>query len=142
MSIAVPIRLKITSGGVVLGYVETLDLASGLTATFSGPVASLTAAGGTGGGDAATLGGHPPSYFGTAAADASQVTSITALQATDAVFTIELGSINATLANLLNRALMWSAIGVAVQASPPISGITHAQWLAGNAGNWGWIRIP
>lgn len=111
MSLQVPIRLRISRGGVVQGYVEALDFASGVTVT--GPVATITGSGG-GGGDADTLQGHPASFFATA---------------TD-------------VADLKDRALMWAALGVAVQATPPATGITYAQWLAGQTGNWAWVELP
>ena len=117
MSLQVPIRLKITQGGVTLGYVETLDFSAG--ATVNGPVASIASGGG--GGDAATLQGHPASFFATQA---------------------DMSLVQADLATLLDRAAMWATLGVAVQAAPPATGITYAQWLAGQTGNWAWIELP
>jgi hypothetical protein len=143
VSIQVPIRLKITQNGATVGYVETLDLVSGITAAVTGPIAKLTATGvNPGGGDAATLGGHPPSFFGTAAEDAILTADVLALQAQDAVTDQEIAALNTSLASLLSRPAMWARLGVAVQSTPPASGITYAQWLAGNAGTWGWINIP
>ena len=143
MSIASPIRLKITQNGTTIGYVETLDLLSGISAVVTGPIAKLTATGsGTGGGDADTLGGHPPSYFATAAQADLLDADVAVLFGNDSVFTIDIANLEASVTALLNRVLMWPRLGIAVQTTPPASGITHAQWLAGNAGAWGWIRIP
>jgi len=140
MSISVPIRLKIEQAGVVKGYVETLDL-SGFTVSVTGPRASITPSPSTGG-DAATLQGHPASYFALAADIAAISAQIQAINATDAAQQTQLNSITASLASLLNRALIWANMGVAVQPVAPATGITYAEWLAGVAGSWGWIQIP
>ena len=124
MSLQVPIRLKITQGGVTLGYVETLDFSAG--ATVTGPVASIASGGG--GGDADTLQGHPASFFATDA-------DLTAAE-------VDIATISAQLAALVQRALMWANLGIAVQASDPGSGITYAQWVGGATGFWGWIKLP
>lgn len=81
--------------------------------SVTGPVAHVTNSGG-GGGDADTLQGHPASFFAEAV----------------------------DVADLLDRAQMWARLGVAVQTTPPASGITYAQWLSGVDGSWGWIELP
>jgi hypothetical protein len=48
----------------------------------------------------------------------------------------------ADIAALMDRAAMWAALGVVVQATAPATGITYAQWLAGQTGNWAWIELP
>lgn len=103
---------------MVQGYVEALDFASGVSVT--GPVATITGSGG-GGGDADTLQGHPASFFASAA---------------------DVSLLEADVATLMDRAEMWATLGVAVQASPPATGITYAQWLSGQTGNWAWIELP
>ena len=118
MSLQIPIRLKIEENGVVRGYVETLDLPQG-SVTVVGPVAHIRGSGG-GGGDADTLQGHPASYFATEA---------------------DMLAAEAQLAAMMDRASMWATLGVQVTATP-VAGITYADWLAGAAGYWGWIRIP
>jgi pyruvate/2-oxoglutarate dehydrogenase complex dihydrolipoamide acyltransferase (E2) component len=115
VSVQVPIRLKIEQGGVVKGYVEALNFTGGTAVTVNGPIADV--AGGGGGGDAATLEGHPASFFATAA----DVAAIEAELARDSVFEL---------------------LGIAVSASAPTDGITYAQWLSGSAGHWGWILLP
>lgn len=116
MSIQVPIRLKIEQDGTVKGFVETLNFTGGAAVTVNGPIADV-AAGGGGGGDAATLQGHPASFFAPAS---------------------DLDAVEARLA----RALIWAQLGVIVQDTAPASGITYAQWLAGTDGYWGWIDLP
>ena len=121
MSIVAPIRLKVEQDGTVKGYVETLNFVGGATVAVNGPVASITAGSGGGGGDAQTLDGHPASYFATEA---------------------DLTTVEALIASMQDRATMWSTLGVAVQSTAPASGITYAQWLAGATGYWGWIELP
>jgi hypothetical protein len=140
MSISVPIRLKIEQAGVLKGYVETLDF-TGITVSVAGPIATVTGAP-AGGGNAATLEGHPASYFGTAAEDVSLSAQITSIHITDAAQQAQITSNATALAALLNRALMWASMGVAVQPVAPATGITYAQWLSGIPGSWGWIQIP
>lgn len=115
MSLQVPIRLRIEQGGVLKGYVETLNFG---TVTVQGPVAHVPSGGGPGGGDADTLQGHPASDF-----------------------TLEVDFL-ALEAEVNDRSTMWSKLGIAVSALPPASGITYSQWLAGVSGHWGWILLP
>ena len=116
MSLNIPLRIPIKQNGTIVGYVEALDFTS---VTVTGPVAHVASGGG--GGDAATLQGHPASFFATAA---------------------DLTTVDAEVAALMDRAQMWSMLGVAVQPAAPATGVTYAQWLAGASGNWGWIQIP
>jgi len=140
MSISAPIRLQIEQAGVVKGYVETLDL-TGFVVSVTGPRASIVP-GPSVGGDAATLQGHPASYFATAAGGTSVSAQIAVINATDAAQQNQINVATASLANLLNRALKWADMGVAVQPVAPATGITYAEWLAGLSGSWGWIQIP
>jgi methylaspartate ammonia-lyase len=116
VSLNIPLRIPIKQNGTIVGYVEALDFTS---VTVTGPVAHVASGGG--GGDAATLQGHPASFFATAA---------------------DLALVEADVASLMDRAAMWAALGVAVQVTPPATGITYAQWLAGQTGNWAWIELP
>jgi hypothetical protein len=123
MSIQIPIRLKVAQNGAVIGYVETLDFISGASISKDGPRALITISGG-GGGDAATLQGHPASYFATATDVATLTIDLAALQAA------------------IGRDKWWDTGGIAVSAVDPGPGITYAQWLAGATGDFGWLRIP
>ena len=131
MSIQIPIRLKVAQNGAVIGYVETLDFVSGATIQKDGPRALITISGGGGGGDADTLQTHPASYFATAA-------DVTALDGTVATLTIDIDALQAAI----GRAQWWDTGGIAVSDVDPGPGITYAQWLAGAAGDFGWMRIP
>ena len=127
MSIQVPLRLKVEANGTLKGYAETLNFKGG-TVAFNGPVAEVTVGSGGGGGDADTLQGHPASYFATEVGLTTVEGSVTTL--------------SAQVAAILQRALMWANLGIAVQASSPGSGITYAQWVGGASGFWGWIKLP
>jgi hypothetical protein len=132
MSIQIPIRLKVAQNGAVIGYVETLDFVSGATIQKDGPRALITiSGGGGGGGDADTLQGHPASFF---AADAD----LTTLEGSVVTLSIDI----ATLQAAIGRAQWWDTGGIAVSAVDPGAGITYAQWLAGAAGDFGWLQIP
>ena len=138
MSIQIPIRLKVAQNGAVIGYVETLDFVSGATIQKDGPRALITISGGGGGGDADTLQTHPASYFATAADVTALDATVTALDGTVATLTIDIAALQAAI----GRAQWWDTGGIAVSAVDPGPGITYAQWLAGTAGDFGWLRIP
>ena len=138
MSIQIPIRLKVAQNGAVIGYVETLDFVSGATIQKDGPRALITISGGGGGGDADTLQTHPASYFATAADVTALDATVTALDGTVATLTIDIAALQAAI----GRAQWWDTGGIAVSAVDPGPGITYAQWLAGAAGDFGWLQIP
>ena len=138
MSIQIPIRLKVAQNGAVIGYVETLDFVSGATIQKDGPRALITISGGGGGGDADTLQTHPASYFATAADVTALDATVTALDGTVATLTIDIAALQAAI----GRAQWWDTGGIAVSTVDPGPGITYAQWLAGAAGDFGWLQIP
>jgi len=138
MSIQVPIRLKIAQNGAVVGYVETLDFVAGASIQKDGPRALITISGGGGGGDADTLQTHPASYFATQAGQNALDTRVTDVEDSVAILTIDLAALQAAI----GRAQWWDTGGVAVSAVDPGPGITYAQWLAGAAGDFGWLQIP
>jgi len=138
MSIQIPIRLKVAQNGAVIGYVETLDFVSGATIQKDGPRALITISGGGGGGDADTLQTHPASYFATQAGQNALDTRVTDVEDSVAILTIDLAALQAAI----GRAQWWDTGGIAVSAVDPGPGITYAQWLAGTAGDFGWLRIP
>jgi hypothetical protein len=127
MSIQIPIKLKILQNGAAIGYVETLNFVSGATIAKNGPIAEITVSGGggSGGGDADTLQGHHASHF--------------ALQSDFLALEVD---VNAIIA-VLQRSIIWrQLLGVAVQATPPATGATYAQWLAGASNPFAWIQTP
>lgn len=134
MSTANPIRLRIDEAGVTRGYVETLDFVAGASVSVTGPRAYITVSGG-GGGDAATLQGHPASFFATEA-------DLTTVEQTLNALSVDVTMIENDLAPFLDRSTVWGMLGVAVQQDPPATGITYAQWLAGTPGNFAWFELP
>ena len=138
MSIQIPIRLKVAQNGAVIGYVETLDFISGASISKDGPRALITISGGGGGGDADTLQTHPASYFATAADVTALDATVTTLDGQVATLTIDIALLQAAI----SRAQWWDTGGIAVSDVDPGPGITYAQWLAGAAGDFGWLQIP
>lgn len=132
MSIQIPIKLKILQNGAAIGYVETLNFVSGATISKNGPIANIAVSGGGGGGDADSLQGHPASHFALQTDFAALETDFLALEV----------DVNAIIA-ALERSVVWAQLlGVAVQATPPATGATYAQWVAGSTEPFAWVQTP
>ena len=147
MSIQIPIRLKILQNGAAIGYVETINFVSGATVSKNGPIANITVSGGGGsGGDADTLQGHHASHFALQTDMVAAEADISTLQGNVVVLqgdmVIAENSILAIIASLARSAVWRGILGVAVQAGPPATGATYAQWLAGASEPFAWVQTP